>query len=615
MMHYHRKNTILTMLLVGLLVWLPQSSHAAAPSKLTVSPASRTVTLELTIPSGRLTATQIQTLLGGRSVPLSQVLPASVRQFARIIGGSFAAQWSIFIDQEYDNGTPVTSRTVLDSLESASGFYSIDGTLVNQDNIVLAVTGVTNATFPGTVTLNQQITIPKVVLDALLTRLLQIRTGDPAVRFAADGSLKIIRSFLLQYTRTFVLETTVYHPNTTTMYSTTNIGPTSISVTTKNHSRGSLQFAYLDRVSVDAGTVKNLTPGIDIFVPLRWRAYIKGAGGGQLAVNASQLTVKTAGGKVLLTRPGFVLSRGLQRGISINTSTREFRETVNLPASVSRQAQLLGSRYLVFERRITGGGRTLSASVRLPLLSVMSGPLRITREELFFDHNGRQGAYQLIVQKNDELRAIAVINFGGTGHMRGFWEIAGPLASRNEAAIFRPMPMDKRGQGGSLVLRLLSGYPQTRQTSGRLPSGQGGYYRLRFRIATPMPSFRAPQISYYVSNQTASQQSIVPELGSLRSIVLSWPADGAELDPVNPRVAWQATDFSDHYRVEIYAEADVRGPVLAGVVSAKGQTTLALKPVTMARLEAGKTYYWRVVGITMDGIVVAASKLRSMRMP
>jgi len=128
-----------------------------------------------------------------------------------------------------------------------------------------------------------------------------------------------------------------------------------------------------------------------------------------------------------------------------------------------------------------------------------------------------------------------------------------------------------------------------------------------------VPGFRSPQISYYVTNRTVAQRSLVPELEALRSVELVWPAEAAQLDPAKPRMAWRAVDFNGHYRVEIFAQEDVRSPVITGVVSARGQTTVALKPVTMSRLEGGKTYYWRVVGINQDGVVVAASTLRSMQ--
>jgi len=611
----------LIQVLIGFLVLLSGPSMAMAATTVSVSPASRTITIELTIPASGLTQSQINILTSGASVPLNQVLPANVRQSARITGSGFTAHWALTVDRGF--GTPglfsFKPTILFDSFESSTGIYSIDGTVITQDNIVLALDSSSSTLFPGTVTIDQTINLPSVVREALLMRLLQIRTGDPAVQFSADGSLRVSRSFLLQYSRTFSLHTTTVTYVSTSgppakKSSTTNVGPASINITTNNRSRGALKFAYLDHVSVNAGATRNLAPGVNALLSLQWQAFINGAGGGQLAVNASGLVIKTEAGKVLMTRPGFMLGLGLQRGLTIKTTTKSYLEMLNLPASITRQAQLLGSRSLVIERRISGGSRTLVASLRLPLLSTMSGPLRITREELFFEHNGNQGAYQLVVRKDDDLKATAVINFGGTGHLRGFWEIAGPLASRNEAAIFRPMPIDKLGQGGSLILRLLSGYPRIKEISGRLPSSQNGYYRLRFRIATPKPNFKSPQISYYVSNRPANQQNIVPELDTLRPIVLSWPADGAEMDRANPRMAWKAADFSGHYRVEIYAGDDIREPVIAGVASAKGQTTIALKPVTMARLEGGKLYYWRVVGINVDGFIVATSKLRSVRM-
>ncbi len=341
-----------------------------------------------------------------------------------------------------------------------------------------------------------------------------------------------------------------------------------------------------------APTVRNVALGQAASVPLVWSVSLAGVGAGiRPSVSSPGGTFRAGSvtGPVLGTVP-----RTLSRAVSGPVAALSFRETVLVPARVTKQAHRLGADRIFYVRTFDDGAGSASGAIQLPITGSGATPLTVSRVALSF----ASGSVLEVVRPGAPVRVRARLMTTGSGLLRAVWELADPSSTAGKP-VFRPV---------HTVRRYLAGSGEHVLDSPLLPSRRAGSYLVRLRLTDPAPGFALPQLRYFVNAGSARGMS---------PLQVSAPAPGARLGPAT-RFRWRPVRGAQAYLLELLPAAPARTEapaVVAGAVIPAGQHELELSPATRQRLVPGRRYRWRVRAIGADGRTLAESAPRELEVP
>jgi len=477
----------------------------------------------------------------------------------------------------------------------------------------------------GNATFNETINIPRSITDMILAEVLK----TPVSRIA--GNPGYTASFSMQYIRTF-----------------THVGESKqfqVPVVFRVGVQADLNYSRL--VSVEASGNTGFVPlrvGVSVTLPLTWRIGIETSGSGQsLTIRSDALEYRTPDGQLLqrvaspLVQayvPGLAGWQGMEGGhlltdltghlvpaaaAQAHLSTLQVRENLVIPMSVVNRARQLGANQLVVSRVFSDGRNSQVGSITQPLGG--TGVLQITRMDLYFSDGGSRVK---VFDEGAAVRAVADINYLGSGQLRATWEWA-PLTPGG-VPLFRPLPPASQldqGQLGdlkqsvdtrrtlTLVREYLNDLKLVTFYSPPLPTGNPGVYVVRLRIESPAPPFAVPVIRYYIGVSPESGMREAPPPAPLQ---VTEPAPGKDATP-ETSFAWQAVDTTRVYRLEVYPDPELSGSMVTGILVPADKLATDLTPLVTNHLRAGSSYWCRIVAINAAGEVHAASEAFQLRVP
>jgi len=324
-----------------------------------------------------------------------------------------------------------------------------------------------------------------------------------------------------------------------------------------------------------------------------------------------------AGATVLGTVNSTLSGGGNSAGLA-SFSTVRLTDSFVVPPDVSVKATQLGVASITFVRQFNDGGGPVALQATLVIGGSGAAQFNIFREALSFDDT----AVVRVVQARDSLLAVAEINFSGSGTMSAVWEVAGPSTTAGQP-VFRELQP---------VTRALLGSEPVIVRSPPLPTDSQGSYLVRLRITNPPPGFDPPSLTYYVGDSRSGA------FGGVTPMVVTAPGDRAILEP-DTRFAWQAVDGAKTYKIEVFASLDtdpfdlpdlsgpsegndlrraraaLSSPPTSGLVVTAPQTQVALTALSRAKLQARRTYFWRVQAIDLEGKVIGEGRVQQFRIP
>lgn len=301
------------------------------------------------------------------------------------------------------------------------------------------------------------------------------------------------------------------------------------------------------------------------------------------------------GGSVVQT-----VSRPLSRVFPGNATGNEiatFSEAVNVPRSILVEAARSGQS-LTYQRSFTDGTGASAGSVTVAVVGSAGGEFAITRIELKFEGDSRVR----VLPGDETIRALAEINFGGSGILRGVWEIAGPASTTGEP-LFRPL---------TIVRRNLAGGDRVIISSPQLPTDTQGLHVVRLRIEEPALDFVIPVLRYFV---TAPESEAAPPPPT--PVQLQAPAGGAVLAP-DSEFTWEPLPGAQAYMLQFYpaeGPAEPTAPPVAAVLVPGERQSTVLEALTWQRLEYGTRYRWRIRAMAEDGSLAGLSGWREILTP
>lgn len=297
-------------------------------------------------------------------------------------------------------------------------------------------------------------------------------------------------------------------------------------------------------------------------------------------------------------------------------------ETLTVPAEVSQAAQARGASQLLYIRQFSINGiaatgvQTIRLSAQLPSTarsvregqSTTASGLVVRRVALRFD----DGAAVASVRRAGRLRASAAIRYERAGLLEAAWEIATPATTRGEP-VFRRLDNVRQYLGG--------GEEGTLQ-SPVLPTDEAGLYLLRLRLLQPAFEHDSVELRYQVIGEPAAPAQ-VPVLRVNR------PERGSPLDTAT-EFHWQPVAGTHAYQLELYerpplaaepvtapdphtAPAEMSGAPTTGILLRGDTDSTRLSPAVLHRLLPGRIYYWRVIAVSTEGVILAASPVQPIR--
>jgi len=320
--------------------------------------------------------------------------------------------------------------------------------------------------------------------------------------------------------------------------------------------------------------------------------------------------VNTVLNKAVSSRTGAVAS--FSSGVS-------FVESILVPSSVAVAAQHYGLSTISYSRDfVDGSGIPVTGSVSIDFTSALGAAFGISREALSFDDDSPVR----IVQLNDKLNARAELTLTGTGLLQAAWEVASPPSTQGEP-FFQPLSQVQQ--------HLTAGISQTLQ-SPSLPVTLPGLYLVRLRVINPATAFEAPVIRYFVGEGRPGHGLPPTPVSLIR------PANRTLLAE-DTQFTWQAVRDARIYQLEIYSTAKRQPPILSdislvtqGPTASEVNAALQQRPVTgvlisdkdthtilsgavRTHLLPGQEYYWRLLAIDADGVIIGQSPVRELRTP
>ena len=333
------------------------------------------------------------------------------------------------------------------------------------------------------------------------------------------------------------------------------------------------------------------------------------------------------------------------RATDAGTITFKMSETLVVPLTVIRTVQQQGDSVFYYQRTFVdeSDGSRASAKVRFTLqsseavtpveiISIEDSPtnttgtnttgttsgtgtsrtspptyslsnITVTNTRLLFDDNSKTA----IIQKDAQMRAIAVVNYNGSGIISYTWELASPPSTQGTPVY---LPLETRRHhlmaGGRISI-----------SSPKLPSKRSGEYLLRLRIDTLSVPLRTEALRYAVR---AEQKTL--ELKDAIVIETDTPAAGALL-MATTEFHWQDIPGARAYQLELFdttqintKAAAVSGPApITGIIVPADKNRLSLGAVSRTHLISGKRYFWHVIALAGNGHVIGRSKLKEIIVP
>lgn len=337
----------------------------------------------------------------------------------------------------------------------------------------------------------------------------------------------------------------------------------------------------------------NLAAGAATTLGLQWQAVTDQGPGTTLVSTVGTFRAGGPGGAVL-GRVERTVSGTADVSLG-NFDGATIAETVRVPERVTLRAQAAGADRIVYVRSFDdGSGNTGSGGTTLALTGGLGGDFDIRRVALRFD----DGSVQRVVAPEGALQAIAQLTFAGSGRLEGRWEIARPASTRGEPA-FRSIGLVRReltGTGREATLR-----------SPELPTRDDGIYLVRLRITSPANDLGPAEIGYAVN----AGLDAAPEPAALDGL---GPPHGATWEP-GTRFEWARLDSAVAYRLELRDAPGLDTEPVSGVLVPAPADEAALSRVARSHLDAGRSYWWRIVAFDAHGDVIGHSPPRRLHVP
>jgi hypothetical protein len=301
-----------------------------------------------------------------------------------------------------------------------------------------------------------------------------------------------------------------------------------------------------------------------------------------------------------------------------NIGVATITETLLVPRNVAFQMANNPNLTATY-RRTFSDGTVVTGTGQATLVPSGAGAAEfgIRRLDLAFEDRARVK----VLPEGGELFALAEINFDGSGVAQFQWQIADPSSTRG-GLVFRTL---------QVLSRSLSGRARVILRSPLLPTHSQGLHVIRLVTTNPTLAFDAPELRYFVTPRLNATTAPAGQ-----RIGLLGPADGALLT-TDIEFSWEETPGAAVYQLEIYPLRS-GDPVSPGEVQAIGsellidpdelaprpitgialpadRSRISLKPYSLAHLEAGRAYFWRIKAIGDNGAVIGASPLRRVAMP
>ena len=336
--------------------------------------------------------------------------------------------------------------------------------------------------------------------------------------------------------------------------------------------------------SVEAAPITaRVATGNDTLVPVRWKATFG---------NGISSRIESREGR-FVDGTGRVYGSAVREPLEASgMSPLEFSETLRVPENVMKTIIAAGGESgLRFERAFLLDGVQVIGAVQLQFAGRIASLFSIDRAELRF----LDGSRFKTVPLGEEVQAEADITFSGSGRLQGSWDLAGPTTTAGAAIFVRK----------ELVEEYLSFGRQTKIRSPAIKTDQPGVYFVRLSITAPdLGAEGILQLSF-----------VVRATGQTQEISLGLPPPLARLSPGLP-FTWEAVAGARNYLLEFYETPSTEGrePV-AGMVLPGGASRAALSQATERNFQPGRTYWWRVVALGPDGVLLGQSALRELLTP
>lgn len=293
-------------------------------------------------------------------------------------------------------------------------------------------------------------------------------------------------------------------------------------------------------------------------------------------------------------------------------------EVLLVPSNVTYAANKNGQTQITYKRQFSNGsGAPVTGTVTLDIGgSAGTGFLNLSRVELKFDTN----EIVHVAAREETLRAVAEINYSGSGLLDAIWEVADP-ASTLGTPVFFPLRTIRQylGAGRTAILQ-----------SPPLPTTIPGNHIVQLKIRRPTVAYELPALQY---NVNAALNSISP--GNLQVITLQAPGPFALLRE-DTEFRWQEIPGARAYQLEIYipGNQDSRDippesletqtgstaprtgtPPVTGILIPADRTYAQLSMPSLKYLDPARPYLWRVIAIGENGSVLGVSELQELRTP
>jgi hypothetical protein len=342
-----------------------------------------------------------------------------------------------------------------------------------------------------------------------------------------------------------------------------------------------MQITFVLPTVAAAPATAQISAVTDAVVPVRWKASFG---------EAASARVESPEGRFLDSRGRVygTAARSLLQGSG--RSPLELRESVRVPEEVVRAVLDAGESRIVYERSFTVDGVPVVGTLQLNFAGRVAAPFTIDRAEVRFLDGSRFATVPL----NGEVVVEADITFSGSGRLRGSWDLAGPTSTTGAATFVRRELVDEHLSFGR---RKLLRSPAIRV---ELP----GVYFMRFSVAEPdLGAAGTLQLSFVA---LATEAAV--------AIVLEQPQPLATLAP-DLTFSWKSVPRTRNYLLEFYAAPAAAGEPAAGLVLPGGEARASLSQAAAHNLKPGRSYWWRVVALGPEGILLGQSQLRELRAP
>lgn len=328
--------------------------------------------------------------------------------------------------------------------------------------------------------------------------------------------------------------------------------------------------ATIASVSVSPSS-RNVGANVPAVISASWTANRAG-GVGSVTVSSPSVIIRlgSVNGPILLTT-----SKSLSKTQTVvnNNTPYIFSEAITVPRNVVYTATKAGQPLVilrVFTDQSDAGVNT--GVMQVNISGGASTDFNISQIVLLFD----DGSSACVTKNGKKRTAIANIISGGTGILRGAWQVrtGGGLGSfRTLRTIQVPI------SGGGRVIQ-----------SPELPVVNAGErMEVRLAVESPVTNFVVPAITCGSTGGGSflKHHEKTPELAKLISPAASSPLNS------KTDIKWEAAEGAKSYRIEILANED--GEPVTAQLAKPTETSAKLSPLTLDKLGINNRYIIRVV--------------------